>query len=64
MSRRNRRRGDLLSLIRKLNHEYFGDKLSPDVRALLEPVSAQRIEVQHLVTRMFRQMHRRRTHAR
>lgn len=50
-----------MSFIRKLNREYFRDGLSPEVMALLAPVDDQRVEVQQVVARMFRQMHRRRT---
>ncbi len=53
-----------MSFIRRLNREYFGDGLSPDVLALLGPIDDQRAEVQQFVVRMFRQMHRRRTDAR
>lgn len=53
-----------MSFTRRLNREYFADKLSQDVMALLAPIDDQRIEVQQFVARMFRQMHRRRTDAR
>jgi hypothetical protein len=43
-----------MSFIRKLNRQYFGHRLSPDVLALLDPIDDQRLEVQQFVARMFR----------